>query len=116
MNSSTTILLREWRRLAEQEATTIASREWTELNELLDQKDRIKDLLEDYEGPDFRKAIINSSRKSSASPAKTNSNCSWPWPPCKARSRPKTARSTPCARSTKPTVNRDGPSFWHSYS
>ena len=53
MNPSTTILLREWKRLAEQEATAIASREWPELNELLDQKDRIKDLLEDYESPDF---------------------------------------------------------------
>ncbi len=53
MNPSTTILLREWKRLAQQEATAIAAREWIELNELLDQKDRIKDLLGDYEGPDF---------------------------------------------------------------
>ena len=52
MNPSTTILLREWKRLAKQEATTIASREWAELNELLDQKDQIKELLKDYEGPD----------------------------------------------------------------
>ena len=47
MNPSTTILLREWKRLAEQEATAIASREWPELNELLDQKDQIKELLKD---------------------------------------------------------------------
>jgi len=55
MNPSTTTLLNEWKRLAEQEATAIAIGEWGELNGLLDQKDRIKILLEDYEGFDFSK-------------------------------------------------------------
>ena len=49
-----------------------------ELNELLDQKDRIKDLLEDYESPDFSEGDHQPSRKSSASPAKTNRVYGWP--------------------------------------
>ena len=56
MNTSTTILLQEWKRLSKQETTAIASREWTELNELLDQKNRIKDLLDDYDGGDYSEA------------------------------------------------------------
>mgnify|MGYP001187017524 CR=1 FL=1 len=56
MNPSTTILLKEWKRLSEQESTAIAAGEWTELNDLLDQKDRIKNLLEDYQGEDYSTA------------------------------------------------------------
>ena len=51
--SNTTILLKEWLRLSEHESEAIAAKEWTVLNELLDQKNRIKVLLEDYEGEDF---------------------------------------------------------------
>ena len=53
MNPSTTILLEEWMRLAQQESAAIAASEWMELNDLLDQKDRIKRLLEDYADDDF---------------------------------------------------------------
>ena len=53
MNTSTTILLEEWKRLSQQESEAILDRDWTVLNELLDQKNRIKDLLGDYEGDDF---------------------------------------------------------------
>ena len=53
MNTSTTILLREWKKLSERESEAIACRDWTVLNKLLDQKNRIKDLLGDYEGDDF---------------------------------------------------------------
>ena len=53
MNPSTTILLEEWMRLAHQESAAIAASEWLELNDLLDQKDRIKLLLEDYADDDF---------------------------------------------------------------
>ena len=40
-------------RLAHQESAAIAASEWLELNDLLDQKDRIKLLLEDYADDDF---------------------------------------------------------------
>ena len=53
MNTSTTILLKEWKRLSKQESEAILDRDWTVLNELLNQKNRIKDLLGDYEGDDF---------------------------------------------------------------
>tara|TARA_Y100000588_G_scaffold219734_1_gene233652 strand:+ start:221 stop:574 length:354 start_codon:yes stop_codon:yes gene_type:complete len=52
----TTILLKEWLRLSKHESEAITSKEWTALNDLLDQKNRIKALLEDYEGDDFSEA------------------------------------------------------------
>jgi Na+-transporting NADH:ubiquinone oxidoreductase subunit NqrC len=54
--SNTTILLKEWLRLSGHESEAIAAKEWTVLNDLLDQKNRIKVLLEDYEGEDFSEA------------------------------------------------------------
>ena len=54
--SNTTILLKEWLRLSEHESEAIAEKEWTILNDLLDQKSRIKALLEDYRGEDFSEA------------------------------------------------------------
>tara|TARA_B100000959_G_scaffold275453_1_gene328867 strand:+ start:702 stop:1055 length:354 start_codon:yes stop_codon:yes gene_type:complete len=54
--SNTTILLKEWLRLSEHESEAITTKEWTVLNDLLDQKNRIKILLEDYEGEDFSEA------------------------------------------------------------
>ena len=53
---NTTILLKEWLRLSEHESEAIAEKEWTILNDLLDQKSRIKALLEDYRGEDFSEA------------------------------------------------------------
>jgi len=56
VNTSTTILLQEWKRLSKRESEAILGRDWTLLNELLDQKNRIKDLLGDYESDDFPEA------------------------------------------------------------
>ena len=53
MTAPTTTLLREWKRLSEVESTAITLRDWSELNRLLDEKSRLQDLLEDYQGEDF---------------------------------------------------------------
>ena len=53
MTAPTTTLLREWERLSEVESTAITLRDWSELNRLLDEKSRLQDLLEDYQGEDF---------------------------------------------------------------
>ena len=53
MSAPTTTLLREWKRLSEVESTAITLRDWSELNRLLDEKSRLQDLLEDYQGEDF---------------------------------------------------------------
>ena len=54
--SNTTILLKEWLRLSKHESEAIDEKEWGMLNDLLDQKNRIKALLEDYSGDDFSEA------------------------------------------------------------
>ena len=53
MSAPTTTLLREWKRLSEVESTAITLRDWSELNRLLDEKSRLQELLEDYQGEDF---------------------------------------------------------------
>tara|TARA_B100001123_G_C15315266_1_gene1025911 strand:- start:1398 stop:1751 length:354 start_codon:yes stop_codon:yes gene_type:complete len=53
---NTTILLKEWLKLSEGEHAAITAKEWTVLNNLLDQKNRIKILLEDYDAEDFSDA------------------------------------------------------------
>ena len=53
---NTTILLKEWLRLSEHESEAISEKEWGMLNDLLDQKSRIKALLEDYSGDNFSEA------------------------------------------------------------
>ena len=53
MTAPTTTLLREWKRLSEEESTAIALRDWSTLNRLLDEKSRLQVLLEDYPGEDF---------------------------------------------------------------
>ena len=53
MTASTTTLLREWKRLSEQESTAITLRDWDTLNRLLDEKSRLQLLLDDYPGDAF---------------------------------------------------------------
>ena len=53
MTAPTTTLLREWKRLSEEESTAITLRDWSTLNRLLDEKSRLQVLLEDYPGEDF---------------------------------------------------------------
>ena len=53
MNAPSTTLLREWKRLSEVESTAITLRDWSELNRVLDEKSRLQELLEDYQGEDF---------------------------------------------------------------
>ena len=52
---NTTILLKEWLRLSEHESEAIAEKEWGMLNDLLDQKSRIKALLETTVTTTFQK-------------------------------------------------------------
>ena len=116
MNSSTTILLREWRRLAEQEATTIASREWTELNELLDQKDRIKDLLEDYESPDFSEGDHQLVTEIISITGQNQQQLQLAMAAVQSQIQTED-RSLNTMRKVQQTYGQqDGPSFWHSYS
>ena len=44
----TTTLLREWKRLSDEESTAITLRDWDHLNRLLDEKSRLQLLLDDY--------------------------------------------------------------------
>lgn len=116
MNTSTTILLQEWKRLSKQETTAIASREWTELNELLDQKNRIKDLLDDYDGDDYSEADM---QLVSELISLTEQNQIW------LQSEMETVhhqiqnedRSLNTMRKVNQTYgSQDGSSYWHSYS
>ena len=116
MNPSTTILLQEWKRISQQETTAIASREWTALNELLDQKNRIKDLLDDYDGGDYSETDM---QLVSELISITEQNQIW------LQSEMETVRhqiqTDECSLNTMRKVNKtygsqDGSSYWHSYS
>ena len=116
MNPSTTILLREWKRLAEQEATAIASCEWPELNELLDQKDRIKDLLADYEGPDFSEGDHQIVAEIISITGQNQHQLQLAMASVQSQIQTED-RSLNTMRKVHQTYGQqDGPSFWHSYS
>lgn len=116
MNPSTTILLREWKRLAEQEATAIASREWPELNELLDQKDRIKDLLEDYESPDFTEGDHQLVTEIISITGQNQQQLQLAMTAVQSQIQTED-RSLNTMRKVHQTYGQQGgPSFWHSYS
>lgn len=116
MNPSTTILLREWKRLAEQEATAIASREWPELNELLDQKDRIKDLLEDYESPDFTDGDHQLVTEIISITGQNQQQLQLAMTAVQSQIQTED-RSLNTMRKVHQTYGQQGgPSFWHSYS
>jgi len=116
MNPSTTILLREWKRLAEQEATAIASREWPELNELLDQKDQIKELLKDYEGPDFSEGDHHLVTEIISITSQNQQQLKLAMAAVQNQIQTED-RSLNTMRKVHQTYGQQGgPSFWHSYS